>query len=411
MVLEQVAHLSPRTHQDAKELVHFVSSNAVIDGEVPEKVKEFENLEQSLRSFVLEKRARSKLAPAKTYMLNLLGDLETLAQVNKDVTTAELEKVVKEIEEITPAFEECIKTRVEVSEEVDRTIEETARDIYNHSRSIIGSTIEHIDDAPVVAYSGLLSAYAYAEATKRTMLEHIEASVIESEGYCRKQTTQSVASINGLGLLHLDSEYVTKTFTPEGMFSRRSRNDQAKRTINVDIDLFDFFDFEHQEKVIGGSTALTLATVATSQLWSAHSWFDGLWKAINVVGVKNSRKLILPALIIAAIAGGAYMASDVPGAVPRQLAKKIRAEVKKMDYVHANSDRISKQSRKVLRHPAENLRSCFQRSVERQGQSLEEKKGIKKESEVAAKFFGNLLREAKEQRSSVSALDLEPHVM
>ncbi len=89
-----------RTFKESSELVHFVSSNAIPmapsppggpggggsgsssggggggdepsddpkgKGKDKERLRDFENLEQSLRRFVLEKRARSKLAPAKNY--------------------------------------------------------------------------------------------------------------------------------------------------------------------------------------------------------------------------------------------------------------------------------------------------------------------------------------------------------
>jgi mitofusin len=112
-ILKQIGGLSQQTLKNSAELVHFVSSNAIPtvphgaiqggnggsgssgggggdgpdfdDGSDPngkgkdkDKIQDFERLEESLRRFVLEKRARSKLAPAKTYLLNVLGDVYTL---------------------------------------------------------------------------------------------------------------------------------------------------------------------------------------------------------------------------------------------------------------------------------------------------------------------------------------------
>ncbi|KAF5009686.1 hypothetical protein F66182_15529, partial [Fusarium sp. NRRL 66182] len=113
MILDQIAKLSPHTYKDAEELVHFVSSNAIPvqpavgsgsgsgggddpsdndsdhedgdggkgkgKGKEKEKIQDFEKLEGALRRFVLERRARSKLAPARTYILNVLSDINTLA--------------------------------------------------------------------------------------------------------------------------------------------------------------------------------------------------------------------------------------------------------------------------------------------------------------------------------------------
>lgn len=59
-----------------------------------DSIRNFERLEESLRNFVLEKRARSKLASAKHYLLNILNDLNVLATVNCEVAQLELDKAV-----------------------------------------------------------------------------------------------------------------------------------------------------------------------------------------------------------------------------------------------------------------------------------------------------------------------------
>merc|ERR1711939_647899 len=157
MILEQLAKLSPQTFKEAQELVHFVSSNAVPTqpslppnggdgggsgpgpsnppdgddgdddagkgkGKDKEKLRDFDILEGALRRFVLEKRARSKLAPAKTYLMNCLGDMNVLATVNRDVAQAELDRVSKELSEIEPEYEDKQKQRTAVSHQVELVI-------------------------------------------------------------------------------------------------------------------------------------------------------------------------------------------------------------------------------------------------------------------------------------------------
>merc|ERR1712098_85785 len=84
-------------------------------GKDKQKMQDFEGLEGALRRFVLEKRARSKLAPAKTYLLNCLGDMNVLATVNRDVAQSELDKVSQQLSELEPEFEKRSKQRSEVS--------------------------------------------------------------------------------------------------------------------------------------------------------------------------------------------------------------------------------------------------------------------------------------------------------
>jgi len=411
-ILEQVAAMSPQTYKDAQELVHFVSSNAVVDGTDATKVKDFEDLEEALRSFVLEKRSRSKLAPAKTYLLNLLSDIETLAFVNKDMAAAELERIRQELDEISPAYERLVKSRQEVSDDCDKATEDVASDVYNYSRNLVSGTISSLDDKPVVTYSGLLNAFGYAEATKQAMLQLVQTSVTQSETYAKTKIVESVSSIASLGALHLGSEYIHRAFRPEFMFSRK--RDQLNKQVKVKLDYSDFFDVEFatQEKQIAGAgMSLTLATVATSQVMGISSWADGLWKAGNLLGFRNAKKLIVPAVVLAAFGTGYYLLSDLPNAVPRKLAKKVRKQLADMDYVHVNAERIANQCRKVLKFPTEDLRSGFQRGIEKQGKAVKERKEKQKDSEVADKYFGNLLRNAKQQRTAVSTLDLEPHTV
>ena len=75
--------------------------------------------------------------------------------------------------------------------------------------------------------------------------------------------------------------------------------------------------------------------------------------------------------------------------------------------MHANSTRITSSVRKVLRFPADNLRVGLQRSVEHLGVKREETLKTRGESEVARKYFGNLVNQSARLRRSVEAVDLE----
>ena len=78
-----------------------------------------------------------------------------------------------------------------------------------------------------------------------------------------------------------------------------------------------------------------------------------------------------------------------------------------MDYVHLNSTRISREVGKVLRYPADTLRVGLQHSVEKLNARREDTAKTKRESEVARKYFANLVRESNESKRSVEAVDLE----
>ncbi|KAI9790814.1 MAG: mitofusin [Peltula sp. TS41687] len=477
MILEQVASLSPRTFKESAELVHFVSSNAIpvmspapmmIDGgngggggapspddghddddelkgkredkgkevgrkdrgkgKEKEKIQDFENLEQALRRFVLEKRARSKLAPAKTYLLNVLGDLNTLATVNRDVAQSESDRVTKELEELEPVFERSKKAQAEVSEEIDRSIEETCTKIYDHTRTSLTNTITRMGSTSVVEdlgvpYPGIWHAYQYAEEIKFAMLDQITATVTACEDDARQRTVQGVSSIKALGLLHLGSgsECAEMTFRSELMF--RKKRDVLARSIDTPVEMWDFFDvaglLQRQEKVAGTGMAMTVVGILGGRMLTGAAglgWVDGVLGAVRIFGhtaggTGNIRRLILPGLLVAGLATMTSLLLSIPRSLPRRLSAKLETSLQELNYAHVNAHRISTKVRSVLNVPANELRVNLSRSVENLGVKTEETTRIKIESDVARKYFGNLLRDTTELSNGVDAVDLDGPVL
>ena len=353
MILEQVATLSPRTFKESSELVHFVSSNAIPVAPAPstgppdgpggggggggsggssdsdnvpgfddeetlekhgepgspsskgkgkdkEKLQDFQELEGALRRFVLEKRARSKLAPAKTYLLNILSDLNVLATVNRDVAQSELDRVTSELQELEPAYEQSKKARSEVSDNVDKTIEDTCGEIYSHSRSTINASITRVAEADLgVPYPGLLNAFQFADDIKAAMLDQIAATVISCEEDARSKTIQGVSTIKSLGILHIGNEFNSLDFRSDKMF--RGKRDMLARQIDAEVDVWDFFDigglWERQEKVAGTGMALTIAGALGTRMVGGVGWVDGALGAARVMGYQNLRRMIIPGII------------------------------------------------------------------------------------------------------------------
>jgi mitofusin len=339
MILDQIGKLSPRTYKEAAELVHFVSSNAVPvappaisqpgsgggngggsdphdddddkkdpndkgKGKEREKLQDFENLEGALRRFVLEKRSRSKLAPAKTYLLNLLADLGSLATVNRDVAQAELKRVTDELAELEPAYENGKKKKGEVAEGVNKAIDESCDDVYDHTRSTLTNTITRVSDADLgVEYPGLFSAFQYAEDLKLAMLQQIASSVNDCEDYAREKTVQGVGFIQNIGLLHIgEDKFSPLNFRADAMF-RRGRRHTFGRQVDTEVELWDFFDvaglWERQEKLAGTGVAMTAVTVLGGRALGGFSWLDSALSAVKLIGPNNMRRLFFPGIVAA----------------------------------------------------------------------------------------------------------------
>ncbi|KAK4541001.1 hypothetical protein LTR36_008370 [Oleoguttula mirabilis] len=466
MILKQVAHLSPATFKESAELVHFVSSNAIPvapapgngpggdfggsgsgsasfdggdDGKPnkdegddegptgkhgepgsPPKKKgkgkekqardDFDELESSLRRFVLEKRARSKLAPAKTYLMNVLGDLTTLAGVNKDVAQNELDRVTEELRQLEPVFEQSKKARSQADDQVANSIDETSNEVYALTRNTLNSSISRIAETDLgVQYPGVFGAYSYADDLKVAMLNQVTETVRWCEERAREKTVQGVSGIKSLGLLHLGDQYVDLTFRSEKMF--RSRRDALARQVDFEPELWDFFDFakiwERQEKVAGTSMAVTVAGVVGTRLIGGVGWLDGALTATKIVGTSNVRRLIVPGLVTAVALGVAYAVSQIPNSLPRRLSAKLSAQLAQLDYTHSNSTRISSEVRRALKYPADKLREGLQHSVEHLQEQRRDTVKVQQESEVARKYFSNLVRDSNDIRTRVMRVDLE----
>ncbi|KAL4889612.1 hypothetical protein BDV59DRAFT_186185 [Aspergillus ambiguus] len=450
MILDQINKLSPRTYKEAAELVHFVSSNAIPvspplsiessgsgsggggDGPDPdgdddddksedkgkgkgkekEKIQDFENLEGSLRRFVLEKRSRSKLAPARTYLLNLLADINSLASVNRDVAESELKRVTDELTELEPAYEEGKKKKVELGDLAEKSIDDSCEDVYNHTRSTLGNTISRVSEADLgVEYPGLFSAFQYAEDLKMAMLEQISASVFDCEDYAREKTVQGVGFIQNVGLLHVGEDKFTPLNFRADMMFRRGRRHTLARQVDTEVDLWDFFDlsslWERQEKMAGTGVAMTALTVLGGRAFGGISWIDSMFTATKVLGPSNMRRLLLPGIVAAAALTAAYVLSSIPTTLPPRLSRKLAATLSEMDYVHTNATRISSEVRRILRIPATNLQNSLAQGIEDLGRRKLEVTKTKHESETACKYFSNLFRDSTENRHSVESIDLD----
>lgn len=114
-------------------------------------------------------------------------------------------------------------------------------------------------------------------------------------------------------------------------------------------------------------------------------------------------RLTIPLVII----GVSYALSSIPSSLPRRLSQKLSLQLSALDYVHANSTRISAEVRRALKYPSDNLRVGLKRNIEKLQIKKEETDKLRYESETARKYFVNLVRETGEVRAGVERVDLE----
>ena len=113
--------------------------------------------------------------------------------------------------------------------------------------------------------------------------------------------------------------------------------------------------------------------------------------------------LTIPLVVI----GVSYALASIPSSLPRRLSQKLSLQLSALDYVHTNSTRISAEVRRALKYPSDNLRVGLKRNVEKLQVQKEETGKLRHESEIARKYFVNLVKETGEIRTGVERVDLE----
>lgn len=462
-ILDQVKNLSPYTHKDAKDFVHFVSSSEVLKG-LPDDGGDggggdgpgdndgpnfddpnFEHLKNSLRKFLLDKRSISKLLPAKSYVLNILADLKTLSDINGDIYRKEIERMQNELRTtVAPKYNQMMQDSVHMNDRINKLIEKTCTAVYNFTKGEILSTVDNFGTSQIVPYGGLQFVYDYAKETQRRMIETIVSSVQASEGKARTLTETCVQDIVSIGQQTLGDEFLSdKVFKADLMFTRR--RDTIKRQLDDQIEISDFFDPSFnsvllwigipteiisttQQQVELLSPTNILATIPTSvtslksqlptqltlqTLYSSTKLLTTgaiLKKAYSLSGLlkpSTAKKTILP---LAIFVGGftiMYLINDIPNAFPRKQAKKLKKQVIEMDYAHVNADRVSKECRQVLNFPSRQVMNNFQTSIDRRSGEKEKLEKDIRSSEISSAYFKDLLVKIERESKFVHDIDLE----
>ncbi|CCH45053.1 Transmembrane GTPase [Wickerhamomyces ciferrii] len=443
-ILDQVQRLSPDTHKDARDFVHFVSSGDVVDhlpndnGEDPgvggsgdgdgngdnnpdDRIHpDFDHLESSLRDFVLQKRALSKLQPAKTYITKLLSDIETLSSINQRMYLNDKDEMTTKLNEISPAYEDSLVKSVKVNEKIESVIEKTSQLVYDITKDNINTTLDNVGDHPIVPYYGILNLVDYTIDTQREITKKILDSVSASEEFARNKTSEGIETIRKYGKDALGEEYNNeKIFKAEFMFSRRK--DTISRNLNDNIEISDFFDpsFESfltvfnfdskikEQALVWKDSAYSVGLYAASGALTTGSLIKGVFHYGSFFSFKTLRYLVLPVSIGVGLVSLTYLILDIPRALPRKLAKKIKRQVKELEYPHQNASRISKECRKVLKYPAREVQNSFQTSLDKHVVRKEKILKAIKDADVASAFFGKLLKRSLDQKKLVESFDLE----
>ncbi|KAJ3762714.1 transmembrane GTPase fzo1 [Lentinula raphanica] len=460
LVLEQIKQLSPRTFENADDLVHFVDSAAALQPYTANP--NFDDLESSLRSFVLLKRSKSKLHPVSTYLNNLLGDIELLAGANSIVANAELKQAKESLAQVKPVLERMKNGRESLEESLETLEEEGTSDSSSKSKATLAQALERVSQGrlgvdnslvSLPSYPGLFGVWNYARDVRKALLASLDAAVKLAEDEARLITSAGVDSIKDLGEQHLPQgvERNRRVFMPEAMFStmrkatkgptknRRSLTvvaggvhglgiGLAQRPDMLETTFFDLFDVHHQfwlhfgdetqmdkatsdDDESSAPTALGLASVGVGALTmvggqaiGARGLIEGIIRVSDLFGNETVRKWAAPVLGAVTIGMTAYLILELPNTIPKTVGRRVRASVIRLhsdddvSFVDAHALRISRETRKVLRLASWDLKGRFNGAMEERGKEVKAKEEIAKKASHAMEWFGQLSKRSEEVR-------------
>lgn len=364
-VLEQIRQLSPRTYEEAEELVHFVDARAMCEttndaASSNDQAERFAALESNLHQFLLRRRTKSKLLPAKTYMERLLNDMLFLVQLNESAAKEDLAAARRELSVSRPALEACESNALKAQRIVENEEDKVVSSITQSTEEAISNALETVGQGQsahasvkLPAYPGLLSLWQYAQDTREALLKSLQAAVNECESKARDFTADAVNRVTHTGeqFLPKDMELPKRVFVPEAMFTKRHEN-TAFAGLGVSLDivsvrLTDLFDVPYHFSLVMGGERAKVSSESEEKAVSAPSFTIGLGalsligghalsaktfaqafvRLTDILGSRSVRRWAGPVLLLVGAGVMAWVVSDLPNAVPRNVGRSLKKEL------------------------------------------------------------------------------------
>ncbi|KAG8914404.1 mitofusin [Tulasnella sp. 408] len=471
LILDQIKSVSPKTWKESDDLVHFVDSKSALakaafpDAEPPKSSvpqDSFDNMLSGLRSFVLTKRAISKFLPVTTYLKNILSDLELLLSTNRIVADADIIEAKELLDRARPELEKMERAKHELEEGLGNEEDEAGNTAYQRALAILEQALERVGRGEVAVdstlvrrpssrqpkgvpslppYPGVLHAWEYASAVRKTLLSSLDLAVALAEDEARSLTSAGVEKVFKLADVHLppSAERANRVFVPEAMFSPRNRGRPGRRGSAVvaggvyglgiglaqrqdllETSFLDVFAVHHHMAMISkhhdgdeegfspwglASLGVGAVTMVGGSAVGLRSFVEGLAHIGEIFGNEQTRKWIAPGIAIATVGLGVYVIWELPHTIPKSVGIHIKASLTESElhqYHHTNlvtpqpgfaeghALRIAKETRKVMRLAAWETRSLFGRALDERGAEVKTAEEDIARSKTALKFFDSV---------------------
>ncbi|EPX75224.1 fusion GTPase [Schizosaccharomyces octosporus yFS286] len=392
LILDQIQNLSPETYADAKDLVHFVSCRVAADPNQKDNpiYPSFYQMENSLRTFILENRSKSKLAPVRKYLVGLLSDLTGICDYNLKCIDTDVSYLHNRISDLSPKFRTSKHQESQVYQKAEALVESTVQSITQHAHVQLETAIENLSAFSSLKYSGFLFAYNYGVSVRNAMQQYLEETLLESEEFARKRTSETVQYIQE-NMKQNFSDALIPVFRSHQMFVRRHQL-QLQKHFRFELGMLDFIDLDLTERLGTWSASVSTILLVLGKTTPSFTVFTSLVEKFglsffNFFKTRTLQNLLIPVLGLTGIAVFGYVVYDIPRALPLKISEKIKNSLRETEFSHNTSLWIGTESRKVLNVPLNDLRNMFQHRWEEQKETIASTENELRICQKAHKFF------------------------
>jgi len=148
-----------------------------------------------------------------------------------------------------------------------------------------------------------------------------------------------------------------------------------------------------------------------SQMIGLKGALDSIARVCDVLGSKQAREWVAPVIAVLTVGLGAYLVYDLPRALPRNIGRKLTHSLSSptappTTFATAHSDRISRESRKVLRLAGWDLRERFRAALEKSAGERREVEANLKRAEGALEWLSDFVDKVEKEEETVVAVEV-----
>ncbi|KAJ2071432.1 mitofusin [Coemansia sp. RSA 922] len=379
MILDQIRDLSPLTYAERSDLVHFVSAHEQLAAERAgtQGADSFSRMEKSLRSFALEQRFKSKLAPAQRYAMNVLGDVQYLAAENVAAATKRIQEINALLRESMPRYETLLQERTDTSRQAEAALDDGCAEVRRHTSTHLTNTTRHLQDvAEKVAYPGLLSLWNYAESVLLAMVRHLEHEVSECDRFACFTIQHARADLARLE----DHRRALDDSEAKDASSWNDNDDDGSTSGSltasqlapigsisnaldtVQLELSDFVDFDIAHNWAALTSVSTALTLLASKSMASNALT--LLRLSSTMGPQTARRLMVASAALIGLGSVFYVVSDMDATVRRKLSARLELMLDDEGFVQHHAERLTTEASRAIRPFVWHLQHTFQRMVE-----------------------------------------------